>query len=152
VYHISVAHLLVSTIFIIPKFPAGLTAVFSTCLSSRMASLCLLLQHVSTFLLCPWLRKFHFFPFLPLCSRLRVVWLTAQCTFSWWPTMRIIRNLYSTDTFSKTQLSYILVWILFITRLFTSVSFSGCGKTICTFSQQLCVLCLIFEIQWNLGI
>jgi hypothetical protein len=39
-------------------------------------------------------RKISFFPLRPLCSRLRAVWLTAQCTFSWWPTMRIIRNLY----------------------------------------------------------
>jgi hypothetical protein len=150
VYHISVAHLLVPTItFILPEFPPGLTAVFSICLSSRTASLCLLLQQVCMFLLCPWLGKFHFFPSLPLCLRLRVMWLTAQCTFSWWPTMRIIRNLYSTDTFSKTQLCYILVWILFITRLFTSVSFPGRGKTSCIFSQQTCVMCLIFEIVTN---
>jgi hypothetical protein len=54
VHHVSVAHLLVPTIvFILPKFPAGLTAVFSTCLSSRTASLCLLLQQVCMFLFCP---------------------------------------------------------------------------------------------------
>jgi hypothetical protein len=45
VYHISVALLLVPTIiFILPEIPPGLTAVFSTCLSSRTASLCLLLH------------------------------------------------------------------------------------------------------------
>lgn len=68
----SVWHLIIFTNgFVMPAFAAGL--------------------HVPTL---PMARKISFFPFSPLCSRLCVVWLTAQCTFSWWPTMRIIRNLY----------------------------------------------------------
>jgi hypothetical protein len=46
--------------------------------------------HVPTL---PMARNILFFPLRLLCSHLRVVWLTAQCTFSWWPTMRIVKKL-----------------------------------------------------------
>jgi len=45
------------------NFSQTIQQCFSTCFSSRTASLCLLLQQVCIFLLCPWLGKFHFFSF-----------------------------------------------------------------------------------------
>lgn len=127
--------------------------MFSLCLSSRTASLYLLLQQVCMFLLYPWLGKFHLFFSVPcvhvyvLCGSQLSAPFPGGLPCVLYETCKVSSG--STDTFSVKQLGYILVQTLFFTRLFTSAILPDRVKTICSFSQQLCVLCMIYEVVTN---